>query len=111
MFPMATLARLTPALDLLLGHLSASPGLRPASEQRAFPVYDGGLLRLAVPPRWHEEFHIDGPRCWMTFGTDEGAPVALHIETSALTVQQSLDFSVEDMRNEVHAQRVPLTRL
>jgi hypothetical protein len=100
---MAALTRLTPALDLLLEHLNTAPVLAPASEERAFPVYDGGCLRLAVPPRWHEEFEIDGERCTLVFRMTDRSPLVLRMETTVLTVQQSLDFSVEDMRNEVEA--------
>jgi hypothetical protein len=100
---MATLARFTPALDLLLEHINNTPVLAPSSEERSFPVYDGGCLRLAVPPRWHEEFEIGGERCSLVFRTADRSPLVLRIDTTVLTVQQSLGFSVEDMRNEVHA--------
>ena len=97
---MDALSRFAPAIELLLDRLSAAPARNAAGGERAFPVYDSGCLLLAVPVQWHEEFEIDGTRCSLVFREPQGA-VTLRMETSVLSVQESLAFSVEDMRNEV----------
>src|SRR4051794_27993327 len=98
--PMTSL-RLTPSLAALLELLRAAPTLRAPAEQRSFPVYDGGSLRLAVPPSWHEELRLAGERSSLLFRRPGRRSVALRIETSALSLQQSLAYSVEDLRAEV----------
>jgi hypothetical protein len=98
---MISLARLPFAS--LLELLSASPALRALAEERTFPVYDGGCLRLSVPPLWQEEFHIAAQRCSMVFRTGSRSSALLRVETTALSVQESLVFSIEEMRREVEA--------
>ena len=98
---MTSLAEMYSSMNGLLDWLRGTRPLGAAAEERAFPVYDGGFLRLSVPPRWNEEFHIAGERCSLVFRAAARAAVALRIETSALSVQESLSYSVEDMRKEV----------
>jgi hypothetical protein len=89
------------ALETSLSFPARPASLRAAVEERRFPAFDGGCLALHVPRAWREEIVLEPSRSSVVFRAASGRPAAVMLSFVPLTPQQSMDFSIEDMRRDV----------
>jgi hypothetical protein len=89
------------ALDALLDCLRVGPAARTVLEERRFPAFDGGCLALNVPPGWREEIFLEAGASTVILRASSRRPAVVRLRLVALTPQQSIDFSIEDMRRDV----------
>jgi hypothetical protein len=98
-----TLIEAFDSIEAALASFRPRPPARAALEERRFPAFDGGCLALRVPQGWREEIVLEPAGSSVVFRAAAGRPAAVTLSFVPLTPQQSLDFSIEDMRREVES--------